>query len=102
MSVQVAIDLGASSGRVILGRVDPRGVQLQEVHRFVNGPMRLPSGLHWNVLGLYRAILDGIRVAGRMGHVTQSAMACSSPSGHFSAIPSTTVTTARAPSSSRS
>ena len=48
------VDLGASSGRVMLGRVGPDTLELTEVHRFPNGPVRLPGGLHWDVLGLYR------------------------------------------------
>ena len=43
-----AVDLGATSGRVMLGRVDGRGagtLELQQVARFPNGPVRLASGL---------------------------------------------------------
>ncbi len=60
-----AVDLGASSGRVILGRVGPGTLELTEVHRFRNGPVRLPGGLYWDVLGLYQDILEGIRRASR-------------------------------------
>ncbi len=59
-----AIDLGASSGRVIVGRIADGALALEEVHRFPNDPVALPDGLHWDVLGLYRAILDGLRRAG--------------------------------------
>jgi rhamnulokinase len=59
-----AIDLGASSGRVILGRVSPTSVVLDEVHRFPNQPVQLPDGLHWDALGLFREVLEGLgRVA---------------------------------------
>ena len=58
-----AIDLGASSGRVILGRVDGRSLAIEEVHRFPNDPVALPDGLHWDVVGLYRSIIDGLRRA---------------------------------------
>jgi rhamnulokinase len=61
----VAVDLGASSGRVIVGRVGPRELRIDEVHRFPNEPVALPDGLHWDVLRLYREILDGLRVAAR-------------------------------------
>jgi len=61
----VAVDIGASSGRVIVGRVGPRELRLDEVHRFPNEPVGLPDGLHWDVLRLYREILDGLRAAGR-------------------------------------
>jgi rhamnulokinase len=65
-----AVDLGASSGRVILGHVgrtsDGSGVlDLREVHRFRNGPVRLPNGLYWDMLGLYLDVLTGLRSAVR-------------------------------------
>ena len=49
-----AVDLGATSGRVVLGRIGPDGIALDEVARFANDPVRLPDGLHWSVLELYR------------------------------------------------
>lgn len=61
-----AIDLGASSGRVTVGRVGPRTLELNEVHRFPNEPVALPDGLHWDVLRLYRDVLDGLRRAARI------------------------------------
>ncbi len=60
-----AVDLGASSGRVMVGRVGPRDLELTEVHRFPNDPVRLPDGLHWDILRLYREVLAGLREAGR-------------------------------------
>ncbi|MGW6282096.1 rhamnulokinase [Kribbella sp. NPDC055071] len=59
-----AVDLGASSGRVMLGMVGADVLQLSEVNRFWNGPVRLNGRLHWDVLHLYRSMLDGIRAAG--------------------------------------
>ncbi|MFD3456958.1 rhamnulokinase family protein [Streptomyces sp. NPDC058691] len=59
-----AIDLGATSGRVILGRVARDGLSLTEVHRFANTPVRLPGGLHWDALALFQGALDGLRRAG--------------------------------------
>lgn len=59
-----AVDLGASSGRVIVGRVTARSVGLDEVHRFPNLPVRVGGTLHWDVLALYRGVLDGLRAAG--------------------------------------
>ena len=53
----VAVDLGASSGRVMHARVGPGTLELTEVSRFRNGPVTLPDGLHWDVLGLYTDIL---------------------------------------------
>jgi rhamnulokinase len=56
----LAFDLGAESGRSILGRFDGRRLALSETHRFANEPVRLPGGLHWDVLRLWREILNGL------------------------------------------
>ncbi|HEY8987904.1 MAG TPA: rhamnulokinase family protein [Candidatus Limnocylindrales bacterium] len=60
-----AVDLGASSGRVMVGRVAPNELELTEVHRFGNDPVRLPGGLHWDILRLYREVVVGLRAAAR-------------------------------------
>jgi rhamnulokinase len=60
-----AVDLGASSGRVMAARVGPQRLDLHEVHRFPNRPVRTAGTLHWDVLGLYAGVLDGLRAAGR-------------------------------------
>lgn len=67
--VFAAVDLGATSGRVITGRVGPGTLGLTEVHRFANTPVRLPDGLRWDVPALYQGMLDGLRAAGRGGPV---------------------------------
>jgi rhamnulokinase len=59
-----AVDLGASSGRVISGAISDSNVELTEVHRFANQPVQLPSGLHWDIVDLYRQILHGLGEAG--------------------------------------
>ncbi|WP_078941176.1 rhamnulokinase [Streptomyces cellulosae] len=64
-----AVDLGASSGRVMVGRVGPDSLRLTEAHRFPNGPVRVPEGLRWDILGLYRGVLDGLRAAGQVDSV---------------------------------
>ncbi|UYQ60399.1 rhamnulokinase [Streptomyces peucetius] len=64
-----AVDLGASSGRVMAGRVGPGTLELTEAHRFPNRPVRLPEGLRWDMLGLYTGVLDGLRAAGGVDSV---------------------------------
>jgi rhamnulokinase len=61
----VAVDLGAQSGRVAVGRFDGRRLAVEEVHRFPNVPVRLGATLHWDVLRLYAEVLDGLRLAAR-------------------------------------
>jgi rhamnulokinase len=64
-----AVDLGASSGRVMVGRVGRHELELTEAHRFPNRPVRLPEGLRWDVLGLYAGVLEGLRAAGQVDSV---------------------------------
>ncbi|WP_159942878.1 MULTISPECIES: rhamnulokinase family protein [unclassified Nocardiopsis] len=65
--VHAAVDLGASSGRVITGRVRDGRLRTEEVARFPNGPVTVPAGgratLHWDVLSLYAGVLGGLRRA---------------------------------------
>jgi rhamnulokinase len=56
----LAVDLGAESGRVVLGRFDGGRVSLEEVHRFPNTAVGLPDGLHWDVLRFLSEIKDGL------------------------------------------
>lgn len=62
-SAFAAVDLGATSGRVIVGRVGRGSLELTEVHRFPNTPLRLPGGLHWDLPGLFQGVVDGLRRA---------------------------------------
>jgi len=56
----LAIDLGASSGRVMLGQWEGRRFDLHELHRFPNGPVSVMGRLHWDVLRLWQEIREGI------------------------------------------
>src|SRR3989441_2972592 len=58
----LAFDLGAESGRGVLGRFDGRRLQLDVVHRFPNGSVRTLDTMHWDVLRLYGEMLAGLRV----------------------------------------
>jgi rhamnulokinase len=65
----LAVDLGAESGRVVLGRFDGGRVSLEEVHRFPNSAVRLPDGLHWDILRILSEIKEGLAKAAREVHV---------------------------------
>ncbi|MFI6353934.1 rhamnulokinase family protein [Streptomyces sp. NPDC050743] len=69
MRSYAAVDLGASSGRVMAGRVSPDSLELSEAHRFPNRPVRTPEGLRWDILALYGGVLDGLRAAGQVDSV---------------------------------
>ncbi len=60
-----AVDLGATSGRVVLGRVGPDVLDAEVVARFPNTPVRTGDGLHWSLTTLYGSVIDGLRAAVR-------------------------------------
>lgn len=61
----VAIDVGASSGRVFLGAIDAGELKLEEVSRFPNNAVDVSGTLCWDILHLYSDILNGIEIAAR-------------------------------------
>ncbi|MEV7572021.1 rhamnulokinase family protein [Pseudarthrobacter sp. NPDC089323] len=67
--VFAAVDIGASSGRVILGRVGSDGVQLEVIHRFPNGVVEIDGGLRWNFDALFAEVLEGLRAAATVAAV---------------------------------
>jgi len=63
----LALDLGAESGRAILGVLGSGRLTLQEVHRFSNIPVRVPEGLQWDVLHLWSEIKAGFTASVKNG-----------------------------------
>ena len=64
-----AVDLGATSGRVMACRVGARTLHLEELHRFGNGAVPVRGDLYWDVLGIHREVLVGIREVARTGRL---------------------------------
>ncbi len=56
----VAADLGASSGRLMVGAWNGRAFSLDELHRFPNGGIRVAGSLHWDVLRMWAEIQHGL------------------------------------------
>ena len=84
MTTVVAIDLGASSGRVLRGVFDGERLAIEECSRFPNGPVAVPGprrsdgsqsgdeagvAYEWDILALWRGILEGLREASLRGAV---------------------------------
>lgn len=67
--VFAAVDIGASSGRVILGRVAGSGVELEVVHRFPNGVVEIDGGLRWDFDALFAEVLKGLTAAATVAAV---------------------------------
>jgi rhamnulokinase len=71
--VYLAVDLGASSGRVLAGLFDGSRLTLEELHRFENAAVPVADSLHWDVLRLWDEIRRGLRLAaGKFGNRVRS------------------------------
>jgi rhamnulokinase len=65
MSHYLAFDLGAESGRAILGTLDHGRLAIEELHRFANTPVRVFDALYWDTLRLWHEVQRGLAIAGR-------------------------------------
>ncbi|MDE5691915.1 MAG: rhamnulokinase [Alistipes sp.] len=63
----IAVDLGATSGRVILATVDDRRTEMETLHRFPNRLVCVGGKYYWNIYALYEEIVEGLRLAARRG-----------------------------------
>jgi rhamnulokinase len=62
----LAFDLGAESGRAMLATIESGKVTMHECHRFPTRAVRLPSGYHWDLTGLWANLVEGLRRAGEV------------------------------------
>ena len=100
----LAIDMGASSGRHVIGRLRRPETRLEEVYRFENGPVDMAGRLHWDLLGPVDPRPPGPRGRGRRAPARRSPASASTPGASISAcwaaatscwaIPITTATAA--------
>ena len=63
----LAFDLGAESGRAIVGRFDGQRLTLETIHRFANPTVQLLDTFHWNTPGQFAELVEGLRIAGDLG-----------------------------------
>jgi rhamnulokinase len=61
----IAVDLGAESGRVMLGSLSQGKLTLEEIHRFGNGPINIDGSLRWDLDNLFAEVKAGIGKAVR-------------------------------------
>lgn len=73
-AIVAAIDLGATSGRVVRAEVDRSSLRLDEIARFENRPVRIGGGLHWSVLELYSRAMLGVAAATKQGPLASVAV----------------------------
>lgn len=63
----VAFDLGASSGRALLGRLSGGKIEIEELHRFPNDPVQVNGRMQWDILRLYHEIKQALLKAKNQG-----------------------------------
>lgn len=68
----LAIDMGASSGRLILGHLDKGRLELEEIHRFENGMIEKNGELCWDYQGIFKEIKEGLKKCVRAGKIPKS------------------------------
>ena len=70
----IAVDLGATSGRVMRGALENGKLQLEEMHRFPNGPVEESGHLHWDVPVLYGNVIIGLSRTAAAGYTEPQAL----------------------------
>lgn len=71
----LAFDLGASSGRAMLGILEGEKLSLEEIHRFSNDPVEVNGSFYWDILRLFYEIKQGILKCVQKGHRDISSIA---------------------------
>lgn len=67
-----AIDLGATSGRIVIGKYTGDSIQMTEIHRFQNNIIRVGERSYWDLWGLWNEIITGLRKAASSGETIES------------------------------
>jgi len=70
----LAFDLGAASGRAILGQLEPEGLNIQELHRFANEMLPVRGHLHWNIYRLFDEIQTGLAICAQKTRIESLAI----------------------------
>ncbi|AZV58928.1 rhamnulokinase [Clostridium sp. AWRP] len=67
MKFHIAVDIGASSGRLVLGKMLNSKIVIEEIHRFKNKIIRKDGEYFWNIDNLYNNIIIGLQKAAKLG-----------------------------------
>jgi rhamnulokinase len=70
----LALDVGAGSGRAILGALADGRLRLEEIHKFPNRPVLVQGRLHWDLLHIWDQLLEGLKKAAQAGHAALRAI----------------------------
>ncbi|MFA6187499.1 MAG: rhamnulokinase, partial [Phycisphaerae bacterium] len=68
-SVYLGFDIGASSGRAVLGVLEGEKLTLKEIKRFSNGPVQLDDTLYWDFLSLWQAVIKSMEICSKAGYM---------------------------------
>ena len=68
----VAVDLGATSGRVILATFGGEGVKMEEIHRFPSPIIQICGHFYWDLPAIYQSVLKGLKMVAERGIDVQS------------------------------
>ncbi len=66
--IYLALDIGASIGKAVLGFLEKGILEIEEVHRFSNVPVRMNGTLYWNTLSLWTGVVESLRIAANKGY----------------------------------
>jgi len=66
----LALDLGSSGGKIVLGEYNGRQLRIEEVHRFANQPVEVLGTIHWDMLRIMHEIQTGISLADKLTNGT--------------------------------
>lgn len=66
--IYLGFDLGASSGRAVVGTIDRDGLVIEEIHRFTNEHIRLGGSIFWDFMALWKNFRESLRLCGRNGY----------------------------------
>ena len=83
----LAVDIGASSGRLILGHLENGKMELEEVHRFENGMVKKDGELCWEFDRLFQEIKNGLKKCKEIGKIPVSYQSVRNPSPLFLHLP---------------
>jgi sugar (pentulose or hexulose) kinase len=65
----LAFDLGGSGGKLLRGLFDGERISLSEIIKFENRPVQIGGGLYWNMIGIYRSLLEGLQKASSLSEI---------------------------------
>lgn len=70
--IYLGFDFGATSGRAVIGRLADRRLSIKEIHRFANAPVEASGALRWDFPGLWRQVIETLRICGARGYTPLS------------------------------